>query len=63
MTTISEILLKNKHKNIIKIIGETGDELQTPVFLVGGYIRDLILSRNLCDKFILFLTPRQFLDI
>ena len=37
-------------RNLFTLIQETGKELGTPVYLVGGYVRDRLLSRSLDAK-------------
>ena len=49
MSNISEILLKSEHCKILKIAGEIGDALNINTYLVGGYVRDIILGNNLKD--------------
>jgi len=34
---------------IFKVIGETADQLQLPTYVVGGFVRDLILNRKTSD--------------
>jgi len=49
MTNIKDILSKNNHFNIIKKIGELGDEMNISSYLVGGYVRDSLLGKKLID--------------
>ena len=49
MSNISEILLKSEHCKILKIAGEVGDSLNINTYLVGGYVRDIILGNRLKD--------------
>jgi len=49
MSNISEILLKSEHCKILKIAGEVGDSLNINTYLVGGYVRDIILGNKLKD--------------
>ena len=50
MTNIKNLLLKKEeHKLIFKYAQEAGEELNITVYIVGGYIRDLILKRTLKD--------------
>ena len=49
MSNISEILLKSEHCKILKIAGEVGDTLDINTYLVGGYVRDIILGNKLKD--------------
>src|SRR3990170_8604569 len=43
---IEEKIQKNKE---IKLIKEIADEMKMPLYLVGGFLRDAILSRNNVD--------------
>ena len=45
MSKISEILLNSEHYRILKIAGEVGDSLNVNTYLVGGYVRDIILGK------------------
>ncbi|MGB0840322.1 MAG: CCA tRNA nucleotidyltransferase, partial [Chitinophagales bacterium] len=38
-----------QHENYIQRIGKAGDELGVPTYLVGGYVRDLLLQRPCKD--------------
>ena len=49
MGNISKIILNSQHDDILKLAGETGNELDVEVYLVGGYIRDAILNKNRTD--------------
>ena len=49
MSKISEILLNSEHYGILKIAGEVGDSLNVNTYLVGGYVRDIILGNHLKD--------------
>ena len=49
MSNISEILIKTEHINTLRIAGEVGDEMKIKTFIVGGYLRDSILGRELKD--------------
>lgn len=49
MANIKDILNKDKHLNIIKKIGVLGDEMKISSYLVGGYVRDSLLGRDLID--------------
>ena len=44
MTSIINILKNSNHSDIFKKAGETGSSMDTPVYLVGGYIRDVIYA-------------------
>lgn len=37
--------LPEKHCKLLKTIGELGDKLNTPVYAVGGFVRDLLMDR------------------
>ena len=43
----SEILSYLKAENIFEIISEAADELSVETYIVGGYVRDIILKRDL----------------
>ena len=30
---------------VFRIVGQAGDEMKVPVFVVGGFVRDIILNR------------------
>jgi len=50
MANISDLLLKNKiHAKIFNHATSVGEELNTPIYIVGGYVRDLILGKDLKD--------------
>ena len=50
MSTIKNILNQNKnHKHIFKLAGKLGQSLGYKTFLVGGYIRDLFMSKTAND--------------
>ena len=49
MSNISEILINSEHINILKIAGQLGKDMDIKTFIVGGYLRDAILERNLKD--------------
>ena len=49
MTNIKDILNKNSHFNIIQRIGSLGDEMNISSYLVGGYVRDSLLGKELID--------------
>ncbi|MBL7047538.1 MAG: HD domain-containing protein [Candidatus Marinimicrobia bacterium] len=44
-------LIKQDHKrfSILKMFGELGDKMEIEVYAVGGYVRDLIMGRELTD--------------
>ena len=47
MSNISELLQQNPgHFRILSVAGEIGEKENIPTFVVGGYIRDLLLSRK-----------------
>jgi len=41
--------LSNKEQEIFEIVGKAGEELQSPVFAIGGFVRDKLLQRNSKD--------------
>jgi poly(A) polymerase len=46
MSNISELLKQNPiHLDILETAGKLGEELNIPVFVVGGYVRDALLNR------------------
>jgi len=45
MNSSSQIDIPNEHKALFKAIGKTADALNQPVFVVGGYVRDVYLGR------------------
>ena len=49
MSNISTILHNSKYINILKIAGEIGKDMNIQTFIVGGYVRDVILGRDLKD--------------
>ena len=49
MSNISTILHNSKYINILKIAGEIGKDMNIKTFIVGGYVRDVILGRDLKD--------------
>ena len=50
MANISDLLLKNKtHAKIFNHAANVGKKLNTPIYIVGGYVRDLILGKELKD--------------
>ena len=46
---ITNLLYKNEHFHILKKAGELADEMNISAYLVGGYVRDLLLGNNLID--------------
>ncbi len=46
---LSQIIKNKTHKKIFDIAKETGEELNIPVYLVGGYIRDAFLNKDRVD--------------
>ena len=46
---LSQIITNKTHKKIFEIAKETGEELNIPVYLVGGYIRDAFLNKDRVD--------------
>ena len=49
MTNIENLIRDNKHINILKAAGEVGDSMNIAAYLVGGYVRDLLLGKELDD--------------
>ena len=49
MTNIKEILDNNENIKILKQVGSLGDMLSISTYLVGGYVRDLLLGKKTKD--------------
>ena len=50
MTSIATILnSESKHTKILSLAGSLGDDLNMDVYVVGGYVRDLLLNRKTND--------------
>ena len=50
MTSIATILnSKSKHTKILSLAGSLGDELNMGTYVVGGYVRDLLLNKETND--------------
>tara|TARA_B100000131_G_scaffold286817_1_gene297027 strand:+ start:334 stop:1746 length:1413 start_codon:yes stop_codon:yes gene_type:complete len=50
MTSIATILnSKSKHTKILSLAGNLGDELNMGTYVVGGYVRDLLLNKETND--------------
>ena len=50
MTSIATILnSESEHTKILSLAGSIGDELNMDVYVVGGYVRDLLLDRKTND--------------
>ena len=50
MTSIATILnSKSKHTKILSLAGSLGDELNMNTYVVGGYVRDLLLNKETND--------------
>ena len=50
MTSIATILNSNQnHSKILKLAGEIGAKIDMPAYVVGGYVRDLLLSNESKD--------------
>ena len=50
MNSISQLLKKNQaHYQILQIAGELGESENIPVYIVGGYVRDILLGKNCKD--------------
>lgn len=52
---ISIALINHLNQNIFKLISEVSFETKTPVWVIGGYVRDLLLKRKSKDIDILVL--------
>ena len=46
MLNIKDQLNSTPHKKLLMTIGSLSEELSIPSYIVGGYIRDLILKRE-----------------
>jgi len=46
---IKELLNNNKHNHILEKASETANRMKIEAYLVGGYVRDLLLGRDLTD--------------
>ena len=46
---LSQIITNKTHNKIFEIAKETREELNIPVYLVGGYIRDAFLNKERVD--------------
>ena len=49
MLNIEQILNQSKYAQILKIAGAIGKDMGIKTYVVGGYIRDAILDRELKD--------------
>ena len=49
MLNIKDQLNNTPHKKLLLIISLVSDELSTPSYIVGGYVRDIILERDTTD--------------
>ena len=50
MTSIATILnSESEHTKILSLAGSLGDELNINTYIVGGYVRDLLLNRKTND--------------
>ena len=49
MTNIKELLNNNRNIKILKHAGSLGDKLSISTYLVGGYVRDLLLGKKTKD--------------
>ena len=49
MTNLEDLIRDNKHISILKTAGKLGDSMNISVYLVGGYVRDLLLGKQLDD--------------
>ena len=47
MSSISDLLkTSQRHYKILKAAGEIGEDKQIPTFVVGGFVRDMLISGN-----------------
>ncbi|MGL1507653.1 hypothetical protein ACSTH4_23500, partial [Vibrio parahaemolyticus] len=44
-----DVVFTEKEQNLFSKIGKVADELGTPCYLIGGYVRDKILNRIVKD--------------
>ncbi|WP_204270865.1 hypothetical protein, partial [Escherichia coli] len=44
-----DVVFTEKEQNLFSKIGKVADELGTPCYLIGGYVRDIILNRIVKD--------------
>ena len=49
MTNIKELLNNNRNVKLLKHAGSLGDQLSISTYLVGGYVRDLLLGKKTKD--------------
>lgn len=50
MSSIANLLSENsEHHRLFEIAGELGEKLNTSTYLVGGYVRDLLMNRPATD--------------
>ena len=49
MLNIKEQLNNNPHTKLLDIISELSHEINIPSYLVGGYVRDIIIERDTKD--------------
>ena len=49
MLNISEKLTNSQFINIIKLAGKVGFNMGIKTYIVGGYLRDIMLERKLTD--------------
>ena len=49
MSNIEHLINKNKHLKVLEMAGEIGDAMHISTYLVGGYVRDLLLGKDLVD--------------
>ena len=51
MTSIATILNSNsEHAKILDLAGNIGKEMNMPTYVVGGYIRDLLINKKTNDS-------------
>ena len=46
---VSKILKSQTNKNLFNIISKSADEISQPTYLIGGFVRDILLNKNI-DK-------------
>ena len=46
---VSKILKSQTNKNLFNIISKSADEINQPTYLIGGFVRDILLNKNI-DK-------------
>ena len=49
MLNIKDQLYNTPHKKLLLIISSMSEELSIPSYIVGGYVRDIILERDITE--------------